>query len=133
MAVVVDASALGAMTFGEPDAAALSAHLEGETLIAPTLVDYELANIALKKVRRGLVTPAQASVLLTAALRVPIQRLPVPGEEVFELARQTGLTTYDASYLWLARAHDAELVTLDRPLAEITDTLGGPGASYRTP
>ena len=33
------------------------------------------------------------------------------------LAERTKLTLYDASYLWLARAHGAELVTLDGRLA----------------
>jgi predicted nucleic acid-binding protein len=36
--------------------------------------------------------------------------------EVLGLAERTGLTTYDASYLWLARRTGAELVTLDRRL-----------------
>jgi predicted nucleic acid-binding protein len=40
----------------------------------------------------------------------------VPGFEAFALARQTGLTAYDAAYLWLSRAYDAELVTLDTAL-----------------
>ncbi|HZT90151.1 MAG TPA: type II toxin-antitoxin system VapC family toxin [Stellaceae bacterium] len=34
-----------------------------------------------------------------------------------DLAEAAGLTAYDASYLWLARALGAELVTLDRKLA----------------
>jgi predicted nucleic acid-binding protein len=33
------------------------------------------------------------------------------------LAEATGLTAYDASYLWLARSLGGELVTLDRKLA----------------
>ena len=131
MAVVVDASVLGAMVFGEPEGTALAAHLHGQTLIAPTLLDYELMNIALKKVRRGVVSSAQAGLLLAAALRVPIERLAVSGAEVFALAEQTGLTAFDASYLWLARRRDAELVTLDRRLADVTDALGGRGASHR--
>jgi len=32
------------------------------------------------------------------------------------LALETGLTVYDASYLWLARRLGAELVTLDKAL-----------------
>jgi predicted nucleic acid-binding protein len=33
------------------------------------------------------------------------------------LARETGLTACEASYLWIALAEDAELVTLDAELA----------------
>jgi predicted nucleic acid-binding protein len=35
---------------------------------------------------------------------------------MLSLAVQSGLSAYDASYLWLARHHDAELVTLDKKL-----------------
>ena len=35
-----------------------------------------------------------------------------------DLAIGTGLTAYDASYLWLSRQLGAELVTLDRRLAK---------------
>ncbi len=34
------------------------------------------------------------------------------------LAVETGLTVYDASYLWLARQMRAELVTLDQQLVK---------------
>lgn len=132
MPVVVDASALGAIAFGEPEGSGLAAHLRGETLIAPTILDYELVSVALKKVRRGKASPGEVGLLLAVALPLPIQRLSVPGDELFALAEQTDLSAYDASYLWLARNRDAELVTLDRRLADVTDALGGPGASYRS-
>jgi predicted nucleic acid-binding protein len=35
------------------------------------------------------------------------------------LATETGLTAYDATYLWLSRSRDSELVTLDRALARL--------------
>ncbi len=41
------------------------------------------------------------------------------------LAEQTKLSLYDASYLWLARALDAELVTLDEKLARADKNLRG--------
>jgi len=113
MAVVVDASAIGAIAFGEPEGPTLAAYLEGETMLSPSLVDYELSNLALKKARRRPADAPSIAVALHAALALPIRRVAVPGLEVFALARQTGLTAYDASYLWLARARDAELVTLD--------------------
>jgi predicted nucleic acid-binding protein len=41
--------------------------------------------------------------------------------EVVDLASATGLTAYDASYLWLARHLGAPLVTLDSRLARACD------------
>jgi len=117
MAVVVDASAIGAIMLGEPDGATLRAHLEGQTLLAPALIDLELANVALKKAKKRPDQLPQIFLSLQAALALPISRIAVPGAEAFALAAETGLTAYDASYLWLARSRDAELVTLDSELA----------------
>ena len=116
MAVVVDASAIGAIMFGEPEGPALAAHLDGETLLAPALLDAELTNLALKKARKRPEAGPEILLSLQAALSLPVSRIAVPGAEVFVLASQTGLTTYDASYLWLAQSRDAELVTLDAAL-----------------
>ena len=119
MAVVVDASAIGAIMFGEPEGQTLAAHLDGETLLAPSLLDFELTNLALKKARKRPDDLPKILVSLQTALALPVSRIAVPGLDVFALAAETGLTAYDASYLWLARRHDAELVTLDADLARL--------------
>ena len=124
MAVVVDASALGAIMFNEPEAEELTAHLQGQTLIAPALLNFELANLALKKARRQPQLAAQITEALSATLRLAITRVAVPGIELFQLAAATGLTAYDASYLWLALSRDIELVTLDRALARAAVNRG---------
>jgi predicted nucleic acid-binding protein len=117
MAVVVDASAIGAIMFEEPEGATLAAHLDGQTLLAPTLIDLELSNLVVKKARKSPDQILPIFLSLQAALALPISRIAVPGAEAFALAAETGLTAYDASYLWLARSRDAELVTLDSELA----------------
>ena len=49
---VVDASAVGALLFGEPDGQAVAERLRGADLIAPALLLFEVANVCLKKMRR---------------------------------------------------------------------------------
>mgnify|MGYP001550464409 CR=1 FL=1 len=117
---VVDASALGALVFAEPEADAMAEAMSGAKLIAPTLLPYEMASICLKKTKQ---TPQQATLLKTAlqmADALAIETFPVEMAAVIDLAKQTNLTTYDASYLWLARVTNAELVTLDKRLLEVT-------------
>jgi len=58
---VVDASALAALLFGEPEAEAVADRLEGSSLFAPTLLGYEIASVCLKKLRRD---PIRRDVLL---------------------------------------------------------------------
>jgi hypothetical protein len=59
-------------------------------MLSPSLVDYELAKLALKKVRRRPAEAPRIAVALHAARALPIRRVAVPGFEAFALARQTG-------------------------------------------
>jgi predicted nucleic acid-binding protein len=113
---VVDASAIGALVFGEPAAEEIAAKLSGAVLAAPALLPFELANIAVKKLRRH--PDQQAAVLAAHALadRLPVDLVAVDAVAVVRVAEETGLTAYDASYLWLARELRADLVTLDAAL-----------------
>ncbi len=120
---IVDASAVAALLFGEPDAVEMATRLSGGTLVAPSLLPFEIASVCLKKMRRH---PKQREALLAAHRlfgQMGISQTEVDLTEVLILAEQTGLTSYDASYLWLARRLNAELVTLDKQLARtvITD------------
>lgn len=114
---VVDASAVAAILFGEPEAEAIAERLTDARLAAPSPLGYELANVCLTKIRRQ---PAQRDALRAAlrlAQRLKVETVAVDHAATLDLAEATGLTAYDASYLWLARALGGELVTLDRKLA----------------
>jgi predicted nucleic acid-binding protein len=116
---VVDASALAALLFGEPEAEDVARRLDGARLGAPGLLDFELANVCVVKCRRH---PHQREALLVAFQlrhRLAIQEIAVDHAAVLEIALATGLTAYDASYLWLARQLGAELVTLDKRLQQV--------------
>lgn len=104
------------MIYDEPGGELVSARLVSTKLMAPHLIDFELTNIYLKKARRN---PEQRGQLLRGfrlRRRLNIETFQVDFERVLALAETTCLTAYDASYLFLARQFDAELVTLDRQL-----------------
>ncbi|MBN8903161.1 MAG: hypothetical protein BGO51_09655 [Rhodospirillales bacterium 69-11] len=114
---VVDASALAAILFAEPEADIVAERLAEGRLVAPALLDYELANVCLTKLRRQ---PGEREALRAAFRlrgRLKIDTVAVDHLAVLDLAVATRLTVYDASYLWLSRTLDGELVTLDRKLA----------------
>ena len=113
---VVDASALAALLFGEPEAEAIAARLGKGRLVAPTLMPYELANVCVVKCRRH---PGERDALLAAfgmRTKLRVEEVAVDHRAALTLALASGLTLYDASYLWLARELAADLVTLDRRL-----------------
>ncbi len=110
---VVDASALGALIFGEPAAENISEALSDELMAAPALIWFEISSICLKKIKTH---PSQKVLMLEAfelARKLNIEIIEVDHQAVMELAADTRLTTYDASYLWLALELQGELVTLD--------------------
>lgn len=125
-AYVVDASALGALIFGEPAADAIAARLGRAPFAAPALIRYELANICLKKIKAH---PSLEAKLLKAhdlGSRIAMQLTDVDHDEVIHLARANNLTAYDASYLWLARRLQAELITLDHKMKKAAARLNVP-------
>lgn len=121
---VVDASALGALVFGEPEADAVVERLGSKPLAAPVLIRFELANICLKKIKAH---PSLEKKLLDAhelGTRIALQFTDVDHNEVIQLARKSGLSAYDASYLWLALRLRAELITLDIKMKAAAARLG---------
>jgi predicted nucleic acid-binding protein len=123
MAVVVDASAVAAVVFGEPGGEAVRRELRGQPLHAPSLIDYELTHVAWKTLRR---TPSDAAAILEAlgaVARLGVIHAQPDMVQVLALASATGLTTYDASYLWVAKSLGVALVTLDRELAQAAGRL----------
>jgi predicted nucleic acid-binding protein len=113
---VVDASAAASLVFGEEGAEAVAARLEGQDLIAPSLLPYEMVNVAAVKLRRRSLSARQAQAGLDLFAKLDLAMHDADPVVLAALAGRTGLTAYDAAYLWLARTMGAELVTLDRKL-----------------
>jgi predicted nucleic acid-binding protein len=113
---IVDASALAALLFGEPEAEAVVVRLGDGSLVAPALLGFEITSVCLKKLRRN---PEQRNALLAALSmydRMSIEIVEVDYADTLQLAEAFGLSSYDAAYLWLAQTLSADLVTLDRRL-----------------
>jgi predicted nucleic acid-binding protein len=114
--IVIDASALAAVLFGEPEGPQVAERLGDSALVAPTLFSYEIANICWKKLRRH---PEKRAALLEAYSylgRMEVEEVEVSIPETLLLADRENLTVYDASYLWLSRKLGLELISQDGDL-----------------
>lgn len=92
-------------------------------MAAPTLLWFELASICLKKIKAH---PSQKSLILEAfelARNLNIEIIEADHLAGIELAEDTGLTTYDAGYLWLALELRGELITLDKKMQRAMKTF----------
>jgi predicted nucleic acid-binding protein len=116
-ALVTDASIIAASLFGEDGHAEALALLHGRTLHAPHLLDNEIANVGLKKLRRERLSSKAIAAALQAYARLPIERHAVDAESLAVIAERHDLTAYDAAYLHVAEQLGAPLATLDEKLA----------------
>lgn len=125
--VVVDASVLAAVFFKEPGYEAAARYLQSDnTLIAPSLLRVEMASIAAKKVWRG---EANEDVARQAVVQVEhiTTRLISDADlapAAYDLAAKHRFSAYDATYLALAQAEGASVVTLDAKLARLAGEVG---------
>ena len=119
-ATVVDASAIAAVIFDEPEAAPIMSSV-GSPLLAPGLLRYEMASVCATKLRND---PRHAKLTLQRYRLfsgLDIEFAESDWDTLPLLARQWDLTAYDAAYLQLALKRKAPLVTLDARLAGAYD------------
>jgi predicted nucleic acid-binding protein len=116
--MVVDASVVVAFSFRESAQDRAAAFLYSRALHAPSLLDYELASVALRKVRHENLSGADVAQGLIVVTDLAIQRHPSDPARLIELARRYSLTAYDAAYLALAEELGALLTTFDQRLAK---------------
>lgn len=117
---VVDASAIAAVLFDEPEAAPIVASIAGN-LIAPILLRYELASVATTKLIRYPRRADEITQRYRLLDELAIDYIEPAWPDLPALARRWALSAYDAAYLQLALAHNAALVTLDARLAAAWD------------
>lgn len=121
---VLDASVLASVIFQEPRAEEADALNRGAELQAPQHLIYELTHIAQKKSSQYPDQRRAFEQSLETALSMNIRWREVEPLAVLRLALETGLSTYDASYLYLAQALGLPLVTFDQRLQAAIRGLG---------
>lgn len=113
---VVDASALVSILLAGPSGSAADASLEERELHVPAICDVEVMSALVRAERNGALGQDELLELVMDLVTMPLTRhLHVAAMgRMFELRRN--LTAADASYVALAEALDATLVTVDGPL-----------------
>ena len=122
--IVIDASVFGAIVFNEPEKANAEALVVNRDVYAPFLLAFEITNVARTKIVRNPSERLAISIALAAALRSEIHWTEVDFNKTLLLAVETGLTAYDASYLYLAQTLGMPLATFDRKLGSAAHARG---------
>lgn len=99
--------------------------VEGRQFVAPSLFRYEVTNALYRYQHAGVRTPEATSILLAAALALPIEQLVAPGlhQAAVRFATRFRLpAAYYAHYLALADHLGCEFWTGDRKLVKTIGT-----------
>ncbi len=117
--IVADASALLELLLRTPRGLRVEARLfdSDDTWHAPHLVDVEIAQTLRRHCAARELTAERAAGALHALLDLPLTRYPHDLLLLRIWALRANMTAYDATYVALAEALDAPLVTCDGPLA----------------
>jgi predicted nucleic acid-binding protein len=113
---VLDASVAVKCLLREADSsAALRAVAGRPDWIAPDLIFLEIASVALKTMRRGLIDRSQGEAMVASAGQLLVEAIPAGAlrEAAFRMAADHGFTAYDAAYLALAQMRGGEVLTAD--------------------
>lgn len=131
--LVLDASVTLAWAFedegnGYPDSV-LESLIEAEASV-PIIWPLEVGNALLAAERRGRLNQAATVQFLALLWQLPIVVEPERPErmlgEILSLAREQGLSTYDATYLHLAMRQGVPLATTDELLRQAATRAGVP-------
>jgi predicted nucleic acid-binding protein len=130
---VLDCSVTVAWLFDDEDdayAASVRDRLEDDVAVVPALWSLEVGNALLVAERRRRISRADAlrfsQILRTLPIDVDGAPTLLEVEGLCELAREAGLSVYDAAYLELAAAHGLPLASLDKGLNRAAADLGVP-------
>ncbi len=102
----------------DPRASTALTRFRQDGAVVPQLWHYEVRNALLSAERRGRISKSGTAERLDSLRRLPIltdQEADL--KAAFDLAREHGLSFYDALYLELAKRRKAPLATLDIQLA----------------
>ncbi len=112
--IVVDASVALLALLRDGEARTV---LSEEAIACPHLIDSEIAHALRRQVRAGDLDPDDGRRAVETWARMGVDRMGAVGllGRIWEL--RDNLTAYDATYVALAEAIEAPLVTMDRRLA----------------
>ena len=124
MDIVIDTSAIIAVLVAEPEREAIVSATTGHALIGPGSIPWEVGNAFTAMIKQRRIEVAEAQRGLEIFRSIPIRYAEVDLVNVVSIAAAFNIYAYDAYFLECATRCGAPLLTLDRSLRRVADSIG---------
>jgi predicted nucleic acid-binding protein len=116
--VVVDTSAVVAVVLNEPEKERLIELTEGEELVAPRSLHWEVGNALTAMFKRGRLKLNEALKAIREYDKIPIQFVEIDLHESVKTASRENIYAYDAYFIVCAKKHRTPFLSLDEALKD---------------
>ena len=123
MKIIADTNTFLAVALNEPEKEWLIEVTDGQDLIAPSVLPYEIGNALSSLVRRKVVSEMQLAAAWDAAAAVPVELATIDTRSALLLAGHFRIYAYDAYFLQCALDAKCPLLTLDGGMKSVAKQL----------
>lgn len=124
MKIIADTNTFMAVALNEPEKEWLIEVTDGQDLVAPSVLPYEIGNALSSLVRRKVISERQLAAAWDAAAVIPVELSTIDTRAALLLAGHFRIYAYDAYFLQCALESKYPLLTLDRGMKNTAKALG---------
>jgi predicted nucleic acid-binding protein len=124
MKIIADTNTFLAVTLYEPERDSIIRLTVGHDLVAPDILPFEIGNALSALLKRGRLEPENLLSVWDAAQQIPVDLRSIHIREALKIALQFNIYAYDAYFLICAISLNSPLMTLDRRMIEVAQSLG---------
>ncbi len=123
MKYLADTNIFLAVALDEPEKPWLVKITHGASLVAPSVLPYEVGNALSALVKRGRLHPDQVVAVWDVIREIPVELVEVDIRMALELAVRFDIYAYDAYYIQCALQSRCPLLTLDQGMRQVAKQL----------
>lgn len=124
MKIIADTNTFLAVTLYEPERDKIIRLTLGHDLVAPDILPFEIGNALSAMLKRNRLEPGKLLPAWDATQQIPVDLRSVNIREALKIASQFNIYAYDAYFLVCAISLHCPLITLDRRMIEVAQSLG---------
>jgi len=124
MKIIADTNTFLAVTLYEPERDTIIKLTIGHDLVAPDILPFEIGNALSAMLKRRRIEPENLLPVWDSTQQIPVDLRSVNIREALKIASQFNIDAYDAYFLVCAISLNSPLITIDRRMLEVAQSLG---------